>query len=178
MSSPPCKGQRKFSNLDRLQCFHSVEPTCPVCKPHALCRERGGCGSADTRLTREDVVAGTPQYLAPETIRDGANSDPRSDLYALGAVAYYLLTATPVFVGRPIAVIQSHLNASPEPPSSRLGRPLPAKLERVVLDCLEKDPTLRPESAQALADRLAACDDVEPWDAEEARRWWRARKTA
>jgi serine/threonine-protein kinase len=135
-------------------------------------------GSADTRLTREDVVAGTPQYLAPETIRDGANSDPRSDLYALGAVAYYLLTATPVFVGRPIAVIQSHLNASPEPPSARLGRPLPAKLERLVLDCLEKDPTRRPESAQALADRLAACDDVERWDAEEARRWWRARKTA
>ncbi len=131
--------------------------------------------SADTRLTREDVVAGTPQYLAPETIRDGANSDPRSDLYALGAVAYYLLTATPVFVGRPIAVIQSHLNASPEPPSTRLGRPLPPKLERLVLDCLEKDPTRRPESAQALADRLAACDDVEPWYPEDARTWWKGR---
>jgi len=130
--------------------------------------------SADTRLTREDVVAGTPQYLAPETIRDGANSDPRSDLYALGAVAYYLLTATPVFVGRPIAVIQSHLNVSPEPPSTRLGRPLPAKLERLVLDCLEKDPTRRPESAQALADRLAACDDVEPYP-EDARTWWNGR---
>ncbi len=134
-------------------------------------------GSADTRLTREDVVAGTPQYLAPETIRDGANSDPRSDLYALGAVAYYLLTATPVFVGRPIAVIQSHLNASPEPPSARLGRPLPAKIERLVLDCLEKDPTLRPESAQAVADRLAACDDVEPWYPEDARTWWKGRSS-
>ncbi len=132
-------------------------------------------GSADTRLTSEDVVAGTPQYLAPETIRDGANSDPRSDLYALGAVAYYLLTATPVFVGRPIAVIQSHLNASPEPPSARLGRPLPRKLERLVLDCLEKDPTRRPESAQAVADRLAACDDVEPWYPEDARTWWNGR---
>jgi len=75
-------------------------------------------GSSDTRLTREDVVAGTPQYLAPETIRDGASSDPQSDLYALGAVAYYLLTATPVFTGRPIDVIQSHLNAPPEPRAS------------------------------------------------------------
>ena len=134
-------------------------------------------GSADARLTHEDVVAGTPQYLAPETIRDGDSSDPRSDLYALGAVAYYLLTATPLFDGRPIAVIQSHLNTSPEPPSARLGRPLPAKLERVVLDCLEKDPGDRPESAQALLDRLAACDDVAPWGAEEARSWWRERSS-
>ncbi|HEX9286122.1 MAG TPA: serine/threonine-protein kinase [Thermoanaerobaculia bacterium] len=135
-------------------------------------------GSDDVQLTREDVLAGTPQYLAPETIQGGMSSDPRSDLYALGAVAYYLLTGTPVFEGRPIEVIQSHLQRSPEPPSARLGRRLPAKLESVVLDCLEKDPSRRPESAQALMDRLDACDDVVPWAIEEARRWWRARKTA
>jgi hypothetical protein len=134
--------------------------------------------SEGARLTRENVVAGTPQYLAPETIQDGRSPDPRSDLYALGAVAYYLLTAAPVFDGRPIQVIQNHLHTSPEPPSSRLGRPLPAKLESVVLECLQKDPDRRPESAQALLDRLAACDDVEPWDAEEARKWWRQRNTA
>jgi eukaryotic-like serine/threonine-protein kinase len=132
----------------------------------------------DARLTREDVFAGTLHYLAPETIQDGRSPDPRSDLYALGAVAYYLLTATPVFDGRPIEVIQSHLQASPQTPSARLGRPLPAKLESLVLECLDKDPNRRPESAQALMDRLAACDDVEPWAAEEARKWWRERKTA
>jgi len=135
-------------------------------------------GSEDARLTREDVIAGTPQYLAPETIRDGISSDPRSDLYALGAVAYYLLTGTPLFKGRPIEVIQSQLEVSPESPSARLGRPLPAKLEILLLECLEKDPNRRPASAEALMDRLAACDDVEPWAAEEARRWWRGRKTA
>jgi serine/threonine-protein kinase len=134
--------------------------------------------SGDPRLTREDIVAGTPQYLAPETIRDGSSSDPRSDLYALGAVAYYLLTATPVFTGGPMEVIQSHLNATPESPARRLGRPLPSKLEHIVLDCLEKDPSRRPESAQALAGRLAACDDVEPWTSEEARLWWQRRKPA
>ena len=134
--------------------------------------------SKDARLTREDVFAGTLHYLAPETIQAGGSPDPRSDLYALGAVAYYLLTGGPVFDGLPVQVIQSHLHVSPEPPSARLGRPLPAKLESVVLDCLEKDPNRRPESAQALMDRLAACDDVEPWVAEEARKWWRARKTA
>jgi serine/threonine-protein kinase len=75
-------------------------------------------------------------------------------------------------------VIQSHLQRSPESPSARLGRPVPAKLERIVLECLEKDPSRRPESAKALMDRLDACDDVEPWATEEAQRWWRARKTA
>jgi len=135
-------------------------------------------GSNETQLTRENIIAGTPQYLAPETIQDGMSSDPRSDLYALGAVAYYLLTGTPVFEGRPMEVIQKHLLASPEPPSARLGRPLPAKLESVVLDCLAKEPSRRPESAQALMDRLDASDDVEPWAIEEARKWWRRRKTA
>jgi serine/threonine-protein kinase len=132
----------------------------------------------NARLTREDVFAGTLHYLAPETIQAGSSPDPRSDLYALGAVAYCLLTGSPVFDGTPVQVIQSHLQVSPEPPSARLGRPLPAKLESIVLDCLEKDPNRRPESAQALMDRLAACDDVAPWVAEEARKWWRARKTA
>jgi serine/threonine-protein kinase len=133
-------------------------------------------GPGDARLTHENVVPGTPQYLAPETIRDGASSDPRSDLYALGAVAYFLLTGTAVFDGRPIEVIRSHLQATPQRPSARLGGPLPAKLESVVLECLEKDPSRRPESADALADRLAACDDVEPWSLELARHWWHERK--
>ncbi|MEP6768366.1 MAG: serine/threonine-protein kinase [Acidobacteriota bacterium] len=129
------------------------------------------------RLTRDDVFAGTLHYLAPETIQAGS-PDPRSDLYALGAVAYYLLTGEPVFDGMPMQVIQSHVQAIPQSPSARLGRALPAKLERVVLDCLQKDPNRRPESARALTDRLDACDDVEPWAVEQARRWWRSRKTA
>ena len=134
--------------------------------------------ASDSRLTREDIVAGTPQYLAPETIRDGTASDPRSDVYALGAVAYFLLTGTPLFQGRPMVVIQSHLSTVPEPPSTRLGRFLPSKLERLVLDCLEKDPALRPETADALAARLAACDDVSPWTPADAKSWWEARKKA
>jgi serine/threonine-protein kinase len=132
----------------------------------------------EARLTREDVFAGTLNYLAPETIQGGKAPDPRSDLYALGGVAYFLLTGSPIFEGRPVQVIQSHLNTKPELPSARLGRPLPAKLEALVLECLEKDPNRRPESAQALMDRLSACDDVEPWAAEDARRWWSKRKTA
>ncbi len=135
-------------------------------------------GSRDARLTREGVFAGTLHYLSPEAIRESGSLDPRSDLYALGGVAYYMLTATRVFDGRAIDVIQAHLDAVPQLPSDRLGRAVPPKLESVVLDCLAKDPNLRPESAAVLAERLAACDDVAPWTADQARAWWKARKTA
>jgi len=132
--------------------------------------------STDTRLTAEDVIHGTPQYLAPETIRNSQSVDARSDLYALGAVAYFLLTGTPVFSGRgALELIHHHLQTEPESLSKRLGRPVPPKLEAVVLSCLAKDPDQRPESAKALADALKACDDVPAWDETAARRYWRER---
>jgi serine/threonine-protein kinase len=132
--------------------------------------------SSDPRLTAENVLHGTPQYLAPETIQNADNVDARSDLYSLGAVAYFLLTGTPVFSGRgPLELIHHHLQTEPESLSRRLGRPIPPKLEAVVLSCLAKDPDQRPESARALADALHACDDVPPWNEMEARRYWRER---
>jgi hypothetical protein len=133
-------------------------------------------GSSDPRLTAEGVLHGTPQYLAPETIQNADNVDARSDLYSLGAVAYFLLTGTPVFSGRgPLELIHHHLQTEPESLSRRLGKPIPPKLEAVVLSCLAKDPDQRPESARALADALHACDDVVPWDEVDARRYWRER---
>jgi len=127
-------------------------------------------------LTAENVLHGTPQYMAPEAIRDSTSQDPRSDLYALGAVGYFLLTGTPVFSGRTaLETIHHHLQTPPEAPSKRLGRPLPEKLEAVILSCLEKDPDQRPESAKALAKALGECDDVTPWSEIEAQAWWRAR---
>jgi serine/threonine-protein kinase len=133
-------------------------------------------GSDASRLTRDDVFAGTLHYLAPETIHADGQPDPRSDLYAVGAVAYYLLAGHLVFDGTPVQVIQSHLQRKPESPSSRLGRQLPAKLETLVLECLDKDPNDRPESARALMERLDACDDVTPWTSEDAERWWKTHR--
>jgi serine/threonine-protein kinase len=135
-------------------------------------------GSDASRLTQDDVFAGTLHYLAPETIQADGQPDPRSDLYAVGAVAYYLLAGHLVFDGTPVQVIQSHLQKKPESPSSRLGRPLPVKLETLVLECLEKDPNERPESARALMERLDACDDVTPWTGEDAEKWWRTHRDA
>ncbi len=127
-------------------------------------------------LTAENVLHGTPQYMAPEAIRDSRSSDPRSDLYALGAVGYFLLTGTPVFSGRsPLETIHHHLQSEPEPLSRRLGRPVPEQLEGVILGCLAKEPDQRPESAKALARALASCEGVQPWDEAGAQAWWRAR---
>jgi serine/threonine-protein kinase len=127
-------------------------------------------------LTNENVLHGTPQYMAPEAIRESGSADPRSDLYALGAVGYFLLTGTPVFAGKsPLETIHHHLQTEPEPLSRRLGRAVPAELEALILRCLAKEPDQRPESAKALARALAACQDVPPWDEAGAQGWWLTR---
>ena len=127
-------------------------------------------------MTNENILHGTPQYMAPEAIRDAKSVDPRSDLYAVGAVGYFLLTGTPVFAGKsPLETIHHHLQTEPEPLSRRLGRAVPEDLEALILRCLAKDPDQRPESARTLAKALAACAGVQPWDEAVAQSYWHAR---
>jgi hypothetical protein len=129
--------------------------------------------ASGARLTREDVVQGTPLYLSPEAIQAPGAVDARSDLYGLGAVGYYLVTGTHVFGGATtVEVCSHHLHTRPQPPSERLGRPVPAGLERLILACLEKDPARRPGSAAELRDALGDLDDVGHWSEREAREWW------
>ena len=124
-------------------------------------------------VTVQTSLLGTPYYMAPEAIR--GEVDARSDLYALGAVAYLLLTATPVFRGTSIVeVCAHHLHTAPEPPSSRLGRAVAPELERLVMRCLAKAPTERPKSARALVAELAATRFVGSWSADDADAWWRS----
>jgi serine/threonine-protein kinase len=123
--------------------------------------------------SRADVVQGTPLYLSPEAIRAPERVDARSDLYALGAVGYFMLCGQHVFSGGTLVeVCAHHLHSAPVPPSERLGRPLPVALEALVLACLEKDPAQRPASAAALERRLAALAPQLPWSEDEARAWW------
>ena len=125
----------------------------------------------DAKLTATTSLTGTPQYMAPESITDPEAVDGRADLYALGAVAYFLLAGSEVFKGRSIVeVCSQHLHQKPEPFSTR-GLVVPPDLEAIVMACLEKDPALRPQSAAALRSRLEACE-VEPWGGESARAWW------
>jgi serine/threonine-protein kinase len=124
-------------------------------------------------LSRTDVVTGTPLYLAPEAITAPDRVDARADLYALGAVGYFLLAGQHVFTGATLVEVCSHhLHTKPDPPSARLGRPLPSELEALVLACLEKDPALRPPSALVLRNRLAELCAAQPWTDDDARAWW------
>jgi serine/threonine-protein kinase len=128
-------------------------------------------GAAQSLATMEGVIMGTPAYMAPEMAL-GDDVDARTDLYALGCVAYYLLTGQQVFTGDTVMkVITQHLQAVPVPPSQRTGLPLPATLEHIVLACLAKKPEDRPQNARQLAQSLDTIDGM-TWDDEEAGRWW------
>ncbi len=100
-------------------------------------------------------ITGTPLYLSPEAIAAPDAVGARSDLYALGAVAYFLLTGVPPFSGRNVVeVCHHHVSSDPIAPSRRLGREIPAVLERLILACLAKNLAGRPASAAALRDAL------------------------
>jgi eukaryotic-like serine/threonine-protein kinase len=129
----------------------------------------------DPHLTEMGGIAGTPLYMAPEAMMAPEQVDARADLYALGAVGYYLLTGSHVFKGRTLSEIGAqHILNTPEPLSRRAGRPIPAELERLVLGCLAKRPEERPRSARALREELLDCRDVAPWTEADARAWWAA----
>ena len=125
-----------------------------------------------TNLTGEHVVLGTPQYMAPESILNRDAVDARADIYALGAVAYFLLAGADVFDGKSVVeVCSQHLYQQPNSLRER-GVAVSPELDAVVLACLEKDPNLRPQTAVELRQRLEACP-VERWDRDAAVAWWR-----
>jgi serine/threonine-protein kinase len=129
-----------------------------------------------TDLSREDRIAGTPLYLAPEAITAPGRVGARSDLYSLRCVGYYLLTGRPVFEGRNVVeVCGHHLHTRPTPPAERLGQPVPEGLQNLLLACLEKEPSRRPSFAGEFLETLDALRDVPPWTNEQARGWWTTR---
>jgi serine/threonine protein kinase len=136
-------------------------------------------GNADTDPTNADTIVGTPLYLAPEAITAPETVDARSDLYALGAVGYFLLSGTPVFSGNStVEVCAHHLYSAPEPLSRCTRRSISADLEQVIMDCLAKDPARRPRNAEELARRLRTCADAGAWSESDAERWWQTKRAA
>lgn len=129
--------------------------------------------NAAPSLTHQGAVLGTPHYLSLEANSDPGTVDARADLYALGVLAYSLVTGEEVFRGATVVEVCSHhLHTPVEPPSERLGAPIPAPLEELILSLLEKDPKARPSSATEVAERLRAMD-LPPYTREQANAWWR-----
>jgi eukaryotic-like serine/threonine-protein kinase len=127
-------------------------------------------------VTAGQLAGGTPAFMAPEQALGEDRVDARSDLYAVGCVAYWLLTGTLVFEGAtPLETIVMHVHAQPDLPSRRTDLPIPAELEALVLTCLAKDPAVRPATADELGLRLAAIPLEHPWTPQRAREWWQAR---
>jgi serine/threonine-protein kinase len=124
----------------------------------------------DTVKATSELTTGTPAYMAPEM----ANGDPvdrRADLYALGCVAYWLLTGHMVFeADSALKMLIQHIQAQPVSPSLRAGRPVPAARERVIMRCLEKDRDKRPATADEIVAELDRMDL--DWSQERAREWW------
>jgi serine/threonine-protein kinase len=115
--------------------------------------------------------------MSPEAVESGANTDPRSDLYSVGAVGYYLLTGQGVFDGETIAEIcRKRVEEEPVPPSARIGRPICPHLEAVILRCLKRDPKDRPQSAHELIALLAASPRIADWNVEQRAAWWVAHR--
>ena len=118
---------------------------------------------------------GTPAYMSPEQALGEGQLDARTDLYAVGCVAYWLLTGTLVFKGvTAMETLVMHVSREPEPPSRRTNRPIPPDLDEIVLACLAKNPAARPQTADGLAERLGRARIGEVWTREQAMAWWQA----
>jgi serine/threonine-protein kinase len=126
-----------------------------------------------TLVTMDHKTTGTPAYMAPEIILGEAEVDRRADVYALGCVAYYLLTGQLVFeADTPMKMLLQHVQAAPVPPSQRTELPIPPELDRLVLACLEKDPRNRPQNAEELFHMAYACRSCNGWTHDSAKGWW------
>lgn len=125
-------------------------------------------------VTKVGGVVGTPLYMSPESFKSPDSVDARSDLYAVGAIGYFLLTGTPVFFGESVLDILNHqVKTPPEPLSKRAKQPVSAELEQLLLCCLAKSADDRPKSANEIIAELDRIATANSWTETDARNWWR-----
>jgi hypothetical protein len=130
-------------------------------------------------VTNPHGVTGTPLYISPEAVYNAEKVDARSDVYAVGAVAYFLLTGTALFDGESVvAICMAHVKRTPELPSARLGKPISRDLESLIMRCLAKSPDERPADANELHRILEECSVPGTWTAADAAKWWTDREAS
>jgi hypothetical protein len=164
---------RDIKPANVMLCRHGGDVDVPKLLDFGLVKDLEASHSLS--LTSTNTITGTPLYMAPEAILSPREVDARSDLYALGAVGYFMLTGTHVFDGDSVVeVCGRHLHEAPEPPVERVGKPVPQDLSDLLLACLAKQPKDRPQNARELKQRLLACVPSSPWGNEQACAWWEA----
>jgi len=127
--------------------------------------------------TGENIIEGTPWFMPPEAIQGSVPIGPRSDLYSLGALGYFLLTGRYIFDAETIAEVHNkQVNSSPIPPRQRTTNPISEQVEQILLRCLEKNPEQRPQSALELQSWLMTCAAAAEWTPADRLAWWEAYK--
>ncbi len=147
-----------MDDVAKLLDFGLVRPAAPVIAP---------------QVSDEGQILGTPLFMSPEQAVGRQDLDERSDIYSLGAVAYYLLTCRPPFDRESAVCVMIAHARDPVVPPSRIIAGIPEDLERVVLRCLAKKAADRFPDAASLERTLGECDCAKDWDADSAAAWWR-----
>jgi len=154
-------------------CSRGGVPDCVKVLDFGLVREFRADDPQRRSFTKDDVIEGTPWFTPPEAITGSGRIDPRSDLYAVGALAYFLLTGQYIFDAETVPEIHDKQLASiPIPPRQRTSNPISREMEQIILRCLEKDATLRPQSADELKTLLLTCAAAADWKPEARLAWW------
>ena len=135
--------------------------------------------AGDASLSQDGSLLGTPLYMAPEGMSDPTGVDARADIFALGAVGYFLLTGKAPFPGHTaIEVFKLERHGPPVALAEAAAGPVPESLDAVIRKCLSFDRRDRPASAEELDAMLEACAVAPPWTVADARAWWRDRGEA
>jgi hypothetical protein len=159
----------KPSNI--FLCERGGVPDCVKVLDFGLVREFGPNGSTDD----EKDLVGTPSFMPPEAVKNSAAAEPRSDLYAVGALGYYLLTGKHVFEGDELSKLEKlRSGAPPVPPGTLTNNPISAELERVILRCLAREIGQRPQNARELRNLLLATPHAGEHTLEARAAWWNA----
>jgi serine/threonine-protein kinase len=155
-------------------CRHGLEYDFVKVLDFGLVKRADESDDVGSQLTAAGTAPGTPMFMSPEMARGDDSVDGRADIYALGCVAYWLVTGQFVFDGdSPMDVIVRHIRDDPVPPSARTELDIPGDFDRVVLDCLEKDPSKRPQTAEELSRRFDECEGrAGRWTHDLAAKWW------